>query len=103
MERPYNSSSTGIIPSKDAAREILRNAAAEGDLATVKSLKEHLPVRPNNSGAWPFGHRTPLSQAAVNGKMEVLQYLISAGLDPNSDRSSLDKTPLYYTARYNHI
>lgn len=93
----------GIIPNKDGARELLKNAAAEGDLATVKLFKEHFPVGPNDNETWPFRHRTPLVQAAVNGEMEVLKYLLSAGLDPNSDRSSPDKTPLYYAARYNQI
>ncbi|ODM19455.1 hypothetical protein SI65_04439 [Aspergillus cristatus] len=92
-----------IIPSKDGAREVLRNAAAKGDLATVKLLKEHLPGGPSNNKTWPFGHRTPLVQAAMNGEVEVLKYLLSAGLDPNLDRSSPDKTPLYYAARHNQI
>lgn len=69
----------------------------------MKLFKEHFPVGSYNNKTWPFGKRTPLVQAAINGKVEVLKYLLGAGLDPNSDCSSLDKTPLYYAVRYNKI
>lgn len=92
----------GITPSKDGARDLLRSAATRGDLATVKLLKEYIPAS-SDYKTWPIGVKTPLAQAAMYGKVEVMRYLLSAGLDPNLGCSSSDKTSLYYAARNNQI
>lgn len=68
----------------------------------MKLLKEYIPAS-SNYKTWPIGVKTPLAQAAMYGKVEVMRYLLSAGLDPNLGCSSSDKTSLYYAARNNQI
>jgi Ankyrin repeats (3 copies) len=87
----------GRLASGPHAGEFLTNAAAVGDLATVKAFLAHgtpVDVR-NHSG------QTGLHSAAVPGQTAVIKYLIAMGADVNAiDRSG--DSPLEVATTQNH-
>src|SRR5438105_11235549 len=68
----------------------LRRAIRRGDLVEVKAIIEAgFPV----NGI--LGELSPLQLAVELGKDYIIQYLLSAGADPNQKESSHGNTPLH--------
>lgn len=86
----------------DVALTPLHEAAAAGDLATVRHLLAW-EVDPNVLGEFQDGinRRTPLHWAAVMGRTYVITSLIDKGADVNA-KDSHGRTPLHWAARHNY-
>lgn len=70
------------MASKDAS---LLQASSEGDLSKVQQLIEKEGANINTQGAM---NRTPLHVASLNGKGEVVMYLVEKGANVNLQASS---------------
>lgn len=83
----------GITVSDSDGSELLDQAASKGDLAAVKFLVQHLP---NSITESAYSSGTLLKQAASTNQVEVLQFLINAGinLDPVVASTALESAAL---------
>jgi len=73
----------------------LHYAVARGDLATVQKM---IAGDPSMARARGIGMQ-PLHRAAMDGRVEMAAYLISAGADVNALDEMFGWTPLHYAAR----
>jgi len=73
-------------------------AAEQGDLETIKEL---VGESPELIGATDDQGYSPLHKAAYNGRLEVVEYLISQGADVNAVSGS-GSTPLHGAGYYGH-
>lgn len=80
----------------------LHEAAAAGDLATVKHLLAW-GINPDELGEYQVGvhHRTPLHWASVMGRRAVITELIKHNADVDA-RDSFGRTALHWAARHNN-
>lgn len=86
----------------DVALTPLHEAAAAGDLATVKHLLAW-GINANELGEYQVGvhRRTPLHWASVMGRRPVIAELIKHNADVDA-RDSFGRTPLHWAARHNN-
>ncbi len=79
----------------------LLDAAAKGNLASVKTLVDQgVDINYQNSG-FLSTEETPCMKAAKNGHLEVLQYLVAKGADFHKATSG-GENPLTIAAEHNH-
>lgn len=88
----------GITVTKAAAIKLMRDSAARGDLDSVKFLAQYLP-RSINSVVEETSGTAPIIQAVKNHRIEVLRFLLKAGVDPGRDIMLREDTPLYHAAQ----
>lgn len=88
----------GINVTKAAAEQLMRDSAARGDLDSVKFLTKFLPNLINSEVEDTFG-TAPIIQAVKNNQIEVLRFLLKAGVDPGRDIMFREDTPLYHAAQ----
>lgn len=83
----------------DSVANSLCQAAANGDLITIKKILEENKGLDINSG--DYDYRTPLHLAAAEGKLETVKFLIEKGAKINSlDR--FKNTPIQDALRSSH-
>jgi len=73
----------------------IHDAAAEGDLATVKSILNKNCMALNQRD---FGGSTPLIMASMHGQKQVVDYLLSKGADVNA-RDNNGRTAIFWAAQ----
>lgn len=89
---------TGVVAATPAYQTI-DEAIAKGDLADVK-LHIAADSKNLNQGARPTS-RSPLEQAVIRNKTEIVLYLLEAGADPNTVNAS-QRTPLHLAVDRNN-
>jgi hypothetical protein len=77
----------------------VHEAAGKGDLAKVKALAKQSYVSLSSKDG---SGRTPLIVASMSGKLEVVRYLLSRGVDVNAADSG-GRTSLYFAAQNNFM
>jgi len=87
-----------LIPLSSSATTIFE-AAEQGDLAQVQALLQEDPQLLN---AVDDGGYTPLHEAAYNGQIEILDYLIAKGANLNATSAS-GSTPLHGAAFHGYV
>lgn len=75
------------------------DAAAAGDLGALKCWVQENPSNVSYRGK---NGETPLHVAALNGKVKVVEYLLSKGVAPNV-RDKRGRTPLHMAALRGHL
>jgi hypothetical protein len=85
--------------SGDVELPALHELAAEGKL---EALEKELEVRPKRIDELDFFGRTPLSWAAANGRVKVVEYLLGRKAAPDMASSNLGRTPLWWAAGSGH-
>lgn len=76
-------------------RTALKNAIASGNLADVKKILKRQPKRINSRD--PSGGSTPLSDAALHGRVEIVEYLLKRRANVNATNRD-GNTPLHVAA-----
>ena len=85
----------GIDESHGDPRETLARAISKGDLELVKKILGNRARRINDRR--PQGGSTPLSTAALHGKLDIARYLIKRGAKVNGTNND-GNTPLHVGA-----
>lgn len=88
----------GITVSGAAAEQLMRDVTARGDLDSVKFLAQFLPSLINSEVEGTYG-TAPIIQAVRNHRIEVLRFLLKAGVDPGRGVMYREDTPLYHAAQ----
>jgi ankyrin repeat protein len=82
-----------VTATKPTVEESIANAISKGDLAQIKML-----VKNRNPDQWVIGIKTkthPLIAACQQNKLEIAQYLLGAGANPNL-HDATGGYPLYF-------
>jgi ankyrin repeat protein len=77
----------------------LHDAAAAGDIATLKTL---IASGRSVDEQATFLGATPLMEAARNGQVETMRYLVANGADPHA-KSDIDATTIGYAAQWGEL
>jgi ankyrin repeat protein len=79
-------------------KEVIHDAARDGDLATVKTL---LTAHPDLVNSQDTNGMTPLHFAAHNGSNDMVEFLLTSKADVNA-RDKYGTTPLEEAAQWGH-
>ena len=79
--------------------DALRRAAGNGDLQRVKAL---LATGVDVNALCPLYGKTPLHDAAWQGRIECLEALLAAGASVDS-KTRFGSTPLHYACQMDHV
>jgi ankyrin repeat protein len=76
------------------------DACAKGNIATLRALVEKNPalVRSADKQGW-----TGLHTAAKRGRVEIVQFLLAHGADPNAREPGDDTSPLHWAAAQGNL
>lgn len=86
----------------DPVMQEYQHACQSGDLPTVKRLVETKAIDVKQD--WnPHDKISGLHWAAINNRLAIAKYLISAGADVNAQAENLHSTPLHWAARYGYV
>lgn len=85
--------------SGDVELPALHRLAEKGEL---EALERELKARPERIDELDFFGRTPLSWAAANGHIRVVEYLLGQKAAPDVASSNLGRTPLWWAAGSGH-
>ena len=83
-------------------RETSAEACEEGNLDIVKRFVEIRGYDVNKISERFFG-RTPLANAAGEGRLDVVKYLIDHGVDVNKKQYYYERTALHYASESGHL